>query len=380
MHQRYSVTFPQYNKPRTNYAKLLKYSAFEVLMKFYSKLLLPLCLLAGFSSLSYASSLGVQLPTSSDFIPQKVVTIYPSIPFIEGADLMEFHEAYSRTRSQQFGELVQSAESLIKAGASGKEALDMIIAFDELITKRREYSKKRMGVSLEGFFNSRLNDLYQYYNPQRRMLELRHVDIPSNILAHANQNYRPGYATEEMLSDLDFVIYGSYTVSSRKGQVDVALYAVNVKNGMTRVYGGSGLPEQAAYQAADKLFDEFQRIALPAKFRLANGKVITLVKEGHVSGGHASMKNLHSRAQASCDVIGARLIKEEEAIALDSIGRYNGGITLYEDYSNFTFNRHGRPYYYWALANDLVLNAPESRSSVSWNMNHAERINYLCVK
>ena len=75
-------------------------------MNYYLKLAMPLLFLSCFSTLSQASSLGVQSAADAAFINQKVFTIYPSIPIIEGADLMEFHEAYSRTRSQQFGELV----------------------------------------------------------------------------------------------------------------------------------------------------------------------------------------------------------------------------------------------------------------------------------
>ncbi len=206
------------------------------------------------------------------------------------------------------------------------------------------------------------------------------MDIPSNILAHANQGFRPGYATDEMLRELDFVIYGSYTVSARKGQIDLALYAVNVKNGITRVYSGSGVPEQAAYQAADKLFDEFQRTQMPSTFRLSSGKKITLVKEGKIAGGYAAMKNLYARAESACSMSGARLATEEELISLDSLGRYNGGITLYEDFSNFYYNRHGRSFYLWALKDSMVFNAAESRSTVAWNLNSAEVLNFYCVQ
>lgn len=346
-------------------------------MNRYLKLAMPLLVLSCFSS--FASSLGVQ-GESAPLIEKENYTIYPSIPFIEGADLMAFHEAYSKTRSEQFGELVQSAESLIKAGASGKEALDMVIAFDKLITKRKEDSKKRMGVSLEGYFNSRLNDLYQYYNPEKRRLDFRHVDIPRNILDHVNQGFRPGYATDEMLNELDFVIYGSFSANRNKAQIDVALYVVNVHSGITRVYGGSGYPEQAAYQAADKLFDEFQRTQMPKTYSLKNGKRITLVKEGRIAGGYAAMKNLYVRAQTTCEMAGARLASEEELLSLDALGRYNGGITLYEDFSNFVYNRHGRGYYHWALKNNWVYNAAESRSTETWNLNSSEVLNFQCVK
>lgn len=328
-----------------------------------------------------ANSLGVVTEAGDDgFITKDHYTIYPSIPFIEGADLMAFHEAYSRTRSEQFGELVQSAQSLLKAGATGKEALEMIMAFDGMITKRRADSKKRMGISLEGYFNSRLNDLYQLYQPQNRRLDFRHVQVPSNILAYASRNQRIGMAGDELLSDLDYVIYGSFTVNRNKGMIDVAIYAVNVQSGETRVYGGTGYPEMAAYQAADKLFDDFQKTRMPKNYRLRNGKTLTLVKEGRVGGGNSSMKNLYARAQIACEAVNARLMSEEEALSLDSLGRYNGGITMFEELSNFFFNRHSRNFYYWALKDQRAYNAAEGRSSDVWNLNHADVLNYICVQ
>ncbi len=327
-----------------------------------------------------ASSLGIETNSSSDFITQDSFYIYPSIPFIDGADLMAFHEAYSRTRSEQFQELVQSAESLIKAGASGKEAMDIILAFDKLITDRREYSRRAMGVSLEGFFNGRITDLYDLYQPAVRRLDFKHVDIPTNILAHANRNYRPGYLTDDMLSQIDFVAYGSYSVSAKPGEIFVSIYVVNVKTGVTRVYSGAGRPNIAAYQAADKFFHEFQRTHIPQTLRLPTGKVVTLVKEGKVTGGYSNMKNLYEQASYACEDIGARLANDRELIAFNNLGSYNGGVTVYEGYSNYFYNRHDRPYYYWALNGSLVYIAPENRTAAPWNLNNTEFLNYLCVK
>ena len=92
------------------------------------------------------------------------------------------------------------------------------------------------------------------------------------------------------------------------------------------------------------------------------------------------MKNLYEQASYACEDIGARLASDRELIAFNNLGTYNGGVTVYEDYSNYFYNRHARPYYYWALKDSLVYIAPENRSAAPWNLNNADALNYLCVK
>lgn len=305
-------------------------------------------------------------------VDQRTMYIYPSIPIIEGADLMEFHESYSKSRTDQIGEMVQSAETLIKAGAKGPEALEMILAFDKLVTHRRAYSKRRMGVSLEGYFNGRLSELYRIYNPPARKLDFRHVDLPTNILKHANKNMRPGYITEADMAELDFVVYGSYTVARGAGKIHLSLYVINVNNGITRVFNGHGTPQQASYSVAGQLFHEFQKTRFPSILNLRNGKRINILDAYQVrTSGLSSMKNLYRDAKYACEDLGGRLASRRELTSIGQAGTYRGGVTI---------NTRGQQNYYWALVRDDIYISYENRVTKKWSLNSSQYLNYICVE
>ncbi len=300
----------------------------------------------------------------------KTMYVYPSIPIIEGADLQEFHEAYSKSRFEQVGELVNSAKGLLGAGASGAEALEMILAFDNLVTHRRAYSKKRMGVSLEGYFNGRLSELYRTYEPPVRKLDFKHVDLPTNILRHANQERRPGYLTDADMVNLDFVIYGSYTVAFG-GNIDMSLYVLNVNSGVTRIFNGRGNPKQAAYYIADQLFHEFQKTRFPSVLKLGSGKSITLLGADRIKvSGYAQMKNIYEDARYSCEDLGGRLVNKRELSSIGAAGTYRGGVTV---------SNSGRENYYWALDRDDIYVSYENRVTKKWSLNSTQYLNYICV-
>ncbi|MCB0420507.1 MAG: hypothetical protein KDD61_05900 [Bdellovibrionales bacterium] len=298
--------------------------------------------------------------------------IWPTIPFILGADLQAFKEAYGRSRGVLRWEAIEQALSLMNAGAYGAESLEIVLAFDHQITKNRWRSQQRVPVALEGFFNARLDALYNYYRPQNRFLTFRHTTSPIEIIGDASSNMRPGRIDSSALKKLDYIVYGSFSTSERaKAQWNIFLYVVNVKNGVTRILKGEGDTQSAADSVADQLFKLFQGTTFPSKIKYGRGKTLTVLTSD-VIDSYAAVRLDHSYKLATwaCDDLNGRLPTERELAIIDRAGDYGGGVTL-----NAKFQDH----YYWALSNDQIY-ALTMRKSFSPNqLNPSRWLRYLCV-
>ncbi|MDC0980461.1 hypothetical protein OAQ84_01860, partial [Bdellovibrionales bacterium] len=265
------------------------------------------------------------------------------------------------------------AVELMGAGAYGSEALEIVLAFDRGITQNRWRSQKRVPVSFEGFFNSKLDSLYSSIKPKIRHLAFRHVASPIEIIGDASANIRPGRINESDLEKIDFIIYGSYSTSDRyRASWNLFLYVVNVKTGVTRVLKGYGDTQKAAEMVAEKLFRLFQTTTFPSTIRYGRGKTLELLASETIKSAETTaLSKSYRLAEWACEDLGGRLPSEREMAAVERAGDFGGGVTL---------NARFRDHYYWALELDDVYVLTMRKAFPIGQLNSHSYLKYICVK
>src|SRR5690606_38219098 len=105
-------------------------------------------------------------------LPTFAVSLWPTIPFIKGADLCQYQDAYGRTRSEMTQEMAQMASDFMRSGATGAEALELLVAIDALIDKNRRLAVQGYGldVTLEATLKSYIDGYYQQLRPREKKI------------------------------------------------------------------------------------------------------------------------------------------------------------------------------------------------------------------
>lgn len=299
--------------------------------------------------------------------------IWPSIPFIRGADLQAFQESYGRSRSVLRWEAIEQAVQIMEAGATGAEALEIVLSFDHQITKNRWRSTLRMGVSLEGFFNSKLDALYEQIRPKQRHLAFRQVVSPLEIIGNASSSMRPGRMDQQGLSKIDFIIYGSYSTSqSKSAGIHLFLYIVNVRTGVTRTLSAGGTAQQAAESVAAQLFQLFQKTRFPSTISYGGGKKLTVIDSLYLDGyANVRLDSLYQEAFWSCEDLGGRLPSFREMSAVMRAGDFGGGVSV-----NVKYQDH----YYWALSRDQIFAATMRKSLSKSSVGTHRYLRFVCIR
>lgn len=252
--------------------------------------------------------------------------VWPTIPFIRGADLCAYKQAFSQTRSEYMREMTDLASDLMMSGAKGIEALQMLVAFDSLYDKNRNLAlrHKYLDVTLENTLKGFLDQYYRDFRPGQRNISFNHLPGARHIINSARNGQRPGYVPEDMFEKLDYVAYGSYTLAPNcKGNIVVTVTLVG-RYGDTKTYMGRGKPATVMSQIGSKMFEDFQRTKFPSKIRLRN-RTITIL--GGINGDIDKVWDLDSAADM-CASVGGRLPTGSELEIINSYGSWNGGISL----------------------------------------------------
>ncbi|MDG0816837.1 hypothetical protein [Bdellovibrio svalbardensis] len=286
------------------------------------------------------------LPDSS------IYRVFPSIRFIEGADLDLFRETYARSIGQQRAEYVNQATSLMMVGAGGTEAAKMLIAFDQHILNLRKQGRAQLGTTLEAVFKARLDEFYRYFQPQIQKLQFANM-------GSAQSNY-------------DMAIYGVYSVNSnRKPGLQITVTVLNLRTGLEQNFVASGEGVTATQDLAGQVFHEYQSTKFPSSLKLM-GKSIELVTKGMINRpSTAKMKDLNQEASWVCDSYNAHLPSEDDLRALGGLGDYRGGITI---------GKSGEENAHWALAGGRVYVSSGGWTAPDTNVNPAAFLNYICVR
>ena len=245
-------------------------------------------------------------------IPQKEqIGIWPTIPFIRGADLCAYKDAYSTTRSGYMSQMVGLAKDLMWVGARGKEAVSMLTSFNDLYNQNllAANQSRYMEVTLESTLKSYVSDYYRNLRPRvQRFSFTRTNDV-----------------TDPNLSEkLDYIGYGTYALAPNcQGDIQVTVHLVG-RDGEEISYIGNGQPAYVMSQIASRMFEDFQRTKFPSKLKVGN-KMLTLL--GAMNGSVEktfSVKN----AERACDTLGGRLPTGTELEIIDAYGDWNGGVSI----------------------------------------------------
>lgn len=302
----------------------------------------------------------------STFASAKRLDFWPTIPFIRGADLCQYQDTYSQTRSEYMQEMVGLASRLMYSGAYGSEALDMLVNFQGLYERNIALAQRGryLDVTLENTFRAYMDQYYRDLKPREKVISFTHIAPLVSIVRAINNNQRIGISREDLIGDLDYMIYGSYSYApSCRGDILVTLTIIG-KDGVTKNYLGQGKPSVVMSQIASKMFEDFQKTQFPSTIKLGSRNLILI---GDLNGEIG--KTQHPRiAKMNCEMLGARLPSEREYHIINSYGSWSGGVSL------------GNQSNKWALNEDSYF-IPESNRTV-WTTRSVndKSCYYICVK
>lgn len=303
---------------------------------------------------------------ASQFFHDERIDIWPSIPFVSGADLCKYHDAYGQTRSEYMNAIVRNAEDLMYAGAYGPEALDMLVEFNRLYDQNQALATRGKGlaVTLESTLKTYIDQYYRKLRPSFKRLSFRHMGELLNLIQTASRGQRDGQLTRHQLEKLDFIAYGTYALAPNcRGDIQVTLHLVG-KDGRSESYVGRGKPSVVMSQIASEIFTQFQRTQFPTTVRMGQS---TLELIGGMNGSVDKAQSPHN-AQRACRQLGGRLPNQSELEMLDARGDWSGGVSINDKT--------------WAMPNGRVY-APYLRNPTPvrnpWEVN-AKEFYYYCVR
>ena len=297
----------------------------------------------------------------------KSAKIWPTIPFIRGADLCE--RADRRTRMEYMHEMTSMASELMSNGAKGSEALDLLVTFDAIHDKNLELSKKdkTIEVTLENTLKGYLDGYYRDLGVAKKNIEFRHINSIRRIIQDAGNGQRTGYLPEDTFNYLDYVAYGSFSEARGcRGRVVVTLTLVD-REGITNTYEATGNAGTVMSIIASRMFEDFQRTTFPTTLDLGNKRIKLL----GTPKGSVSTSNDPRTAQRACQMIGGRLPNDIELEMISSFGDWNGGVSINK--AVWAISQYGNPKVY----HPGLMNPSPVRDMRSVN---TRVFKYYCVK
>jgi hypothetical protein len=294
------------------------------------------------------------------------VNIWPTIPFVRGADLCRYKDTYTQTRSEYVSKMTQLASQLMRSGATGKEALSLLTTFNKtyVLNLALATQNQYLDVTLESTLKAYISDYYRNLRPRIQKISFNQLDDVLSVVRAASQGQRDIDLDAQLLSKLDFIAYGTYAFAPNcAGDIQVTIHLVG-RNGDVKSYLGQGQPSVVMSQIASKMFEDFQRTQFPSEIKVGQ-KTLKLVGGMNGSVDRAASVKIANQA---CKTLDARLPNEFELDILNSYGDWSGGVSLNEQV--------------WALPNGLVF-APMLREPSPvrqpWEVNATEFF-YYCVK
>jgi len=296
--------------------------------------------------------------------------IWASIPFIKGADLCQYKQAFSQTRNEYMQEMVSMASELMQSGAKGSEAMQMMVTFDALYDKNLALAKsgKYLDVTLENTLKGYLDQYYRDIPVTDRKINFKHINNIGTIVTAASAGQRAGYLPSDAYDILDFVAYGSYAYAPNcRGNIDVTLTLVGPR-GSTSTYKALGKPDRVMSKIASKIFEDFQRTKFPSKLDLGH-KTITLL--GATNRSVAKATSIR-QAKRACKSLGGRLPRAQELEDISAYGDWNGGVSIGRSIWAIDGYGSGDMVYH-----PLLMNPSPVRRTTEIN---AKVYNYYCVR
>ncbi len=308
------------------------------------------------------SLLGLSLSSYGSFFWQdfdSIKTVSLNFTSRQSSDLAMFEEMYSRTQSELRQEMVREAVELMKAGASGKEALQMIMAFDDQVFDKRLISRYGIGQLIGKFFRSEMDAIYESYMDEGGEKKIEFID-------NRYSSKRAQYSVH-----IDW--------GARAG---ARLYAVlkitNLENGASRQVSHSVHNERIrtmGYMLASKLFHSLHRTRFPViknknhvdKLEFHRNKPIRLSK-------YTSFRKKAEMAQKYCQLKKMRLATVDEMNELFAYGYYHGGLAIGSRQMGWAAQKSSYDRQPTFVNSDYPFGNRSSNSDIYLN------VNYICVK
>jgi hypothetical protein len=257
------------------------------------------------------------------------VDIWPTIPFVRGADLCAYKDAYGQSRSEYMNSMISQAKSLLGAGAKGKEALELMVNFSNMYDHNKAIAMSNpylYDVTLESTLKAYVDDYYRSLKPKTQRLSFTHVNDIQSIVNAARNGMRDGWLDQNILNKLDYIAYGTYTLSPDcRSSILVTIHMIG-RNGQSINYQAQGDPATVMSQIASRMFEDFQRTQFPSILKIGN-KNITLV--GGLNGTVDTVPD-PSLAEDACSTLDARLPTQKELELISMYGDWNGGVSVKE--------------------------------------------------
>jgi hypothetical protein len=256
------------------------------------------------------------------------VDIWPTIPFVRGADLCNISDAYGQTRNEYMDGMVRRAQDLMYGGAYGVEALSMLREFNSLYDRNQALATRYqyLDVTLESTLKAYLDSYYRNLRPKVKKVSFQNVNDLLAIVRATSEGQRDGGLNREMLLKLDYIAYGTYAMGPNcRGDIQVTLHLVG-RDGSSESFVATGQPGTVMSKIATEIFSKYQRTQFPAEIKVGSNK-LTIVGGLNNSVDEVSAPEL---AEEACATLEARLPTRLELELIDSYGDWSGGVTLGE--------------------------------------------------
>lgn len=296
----------------------------------------------------------------------QVFDIWPTIPFVRGADLCQYKDTYGQSRTDYVKKMAQHAAQMTGAGMKGPDAIDGLIAFSLLYDRNLALATQHnyLDVTLESTLKAYVDQYYQQLRPKNKKLSFKTVNDLVNVVNAAKAGNRDGYLDPNLMAKLDFISYGTYTLAPNcAGDIQVTLHLMG-RDGRQESFIGTGAPAIVMSQIASQMFEMFQRTQFPSQVKIG-AKYLTLIGGLNGSVDRVSDPRL---AEEACSTLDGRLPSQLELEVLNSYGDWSGGVSLNDKVWAMPKNKVYAPY----LKNPTPIRE-------RWEVN-AEEYLYYCVQ
>lgn len=271
------------------------------------------------------------------------------IPFIEGPDYCEIRRARQVDRHQARARYIDDAIDLLYAGATGGEALAMIMEFDRLYDKHKRDSLRYLNRGLEELFRARFQTYFNTFNPSTR--EFNFVQNEIFLTSQAEKR---------------FVFVGMFSFAPEcNGRYLLTLKRIEQGTGIVKTYEGRGSLDQAVNGIVNMAFQDLYLTQFPSTIQLGANQLTIL---GNLTG-QLSDRVGWATADRACQTMGGRLPTADEVRFIAAIGSYHGGITVS---ARDRINLFGR--------NAVFVQAMEPYGETDFSMVNDKTANYFCVR
>jgi hypothetical protein len=317
------------------------------------------------SLLAMATLVLTHTTMASDFPKDGRVDIWPNIPFIRGADLCRYKDAFSKTRTEYMDGMMKRAHDFMAFGAMPGEAISVLTEMNSLYDRNQELAirNNNLDITLEATFKSYIDGYYRDLTPRKKLISFQHLNDIMSVVRSNQQGQVSVVLNQDSLSKIDYFAFGTYALAPNcQGEIQVTLHLVG-RDGVSESFIGTGVPHIVMSRIAVQVFSKYQRTRFPSTIRVGE-KDLTIVGGLNGSIDKVSAPEL---AEQACASLSARLPIRSELEMINSYGDWSGGVSLGHSV--------------WAMPNGQIYH-PLMRSTPvrnPWEVN-AKTFLYYCVK